>query len=199
MLLMFGVGLHFSLDDLLAVRKVALPGALVQMAVATLLGAGLAQLVGLESGRRAGVRAGAVGGQHGGAAARAREPAASSRPSPAASRSAGWSSKTWRWCWCWCCCRRSPGAAGRCRRRPTPARRVWQTLGLTLLQGRRLRAADAGGRPAGVPVAAVAGGAHRLARAVHALRGGGRRSASPSARRRCSASRSRSAPSSPAW
>jgi CPA2 family monovalent cation:H+ antiporter-2 len=42
MLLMFGVGLHFSLDDLLAVRKVALPGALVQMVVATVLGMGLA-------------------------------------------------------------------------------------------------------------------------------------------------------------
>ncbi|GAA4342066.1 cation:proton antiporter [Variovorax defluvii] len=42
MLLMFGVGLHFSLDDLLAVRKIALPGALVQMAVATMLGGALA-------------------------------------------------------------------------------------------------------------------------------------------------------------
>jgi CPA2 family monovalent cation:H+ antiporter-2 len=42
MLLMFGVGLHFSLDDLLAVRKIALPGALVQIVVATLLGAALA-------------------------------------------------------------------------------------------------------------------------------------------------------------
>ncbi|GKS85943.1 Kef family K(+) transporter [Acidovorax sp. SUPP1855] len=42
MLLMFGVGLHFSLGDLLAVRKIAVPGALVQMAVATLLGMGLA-------------------------------------------------------------------------------------------------------------------------------------------------------------
>ncbi|VWX63740.1 putative monovalent cation:proton antiporter (CPA2 family) [Burkholderiales bacterium 8X] len=42
MLLMFGVGLHFSLDDLLAVRKIALPGALVQMVVATLMGIGLA-------------------------------------------------------------------------------------------------------------------------------------------------------------
>ena len=38
MLLMFGVGLHFSLDDLLAVRRIALPGAVVQMAVATGLG-----------------------------------------------------------------------------------------------------------------------------------------------------------------
>jgi CPA2 family monovalent cation:H+ antiporter-2 len=38
MLLMFGVGLHFSLDDLLAVRRIALPGAIVQIIVATLLG-----------------------------------------------------------------------------------------------------------------------------------------------------------------
>ena len=42
MLLMFGVGLHFSLDDLLAVKKIALPGALVQMTVATLLGMAVA-------------------------------------------------------------------------------------------------------------------------------------------------------------
>ena len=38
MLLMFGVGLHFSLGDLLAVRRIALPGAIVQIVVATLLG-----------------------------------------------------------------------------------------------------------------------------------------------------------------
>jgi CPA2 family monovalent cation:H+ antiporter-2 len=38
MLLMFGVGLHFSLDDLLAVRRIAIPGAIVQIVVATLLG-----------------------------------------------------------------------------------------------------------------------------------------------------------------
>ena len=37
-LLMFGVGLHFSLEDLLAVRRIALPGAIVQIAVATGLG-----------------------------------------------------------------------------------------------------------------------------------------------------------------
>ena len=42
MLLMFGVGLHFSLDDLLSVKKIALPGAVVQIAVATLMGMGLA-------------------------------------------------------------------------------------------------------------------------------------------------------------
>ena len=38
MLLMFGVGLHFSLGDLLAVRKIAVPGAVVQIMVATALG-----------------------------------------------------------------------------------------------------------------------------------------------------------------
>ena len=42
MLLMFGVGLHFSLKDLLAVKRIAIPGAVVQMTLATLLGMGLA-------------------------------------------------------------------------------------------------------------------------------------------------------------
>jgi CPA2 family monovalent cation:H+ antiporter-2 len=50
MLLMFGVGLHFSIADLLAVRKVALPGALVQMLVATALGGGVALLWGWTPG-----------------------------------------------------------------------------------------------------------------------------------------------------
>lgn len=40
-LLMFGVGLHFSLKDLLSVRKIAVPGAIGQMAVASALGMGL--------------------------------------------------------------------------------------------------------------------------------------------------------------
>ncbi len=38
MLLMFGVGLHFSLQDLLAVKRIAVPGAVVQMSLATVLG-----------------------------------------------------------------------------------------------------------------------------------------------------------------
>ncbi|PWB84342.1 MAG: Kef family K(+) transporter [Methylocystaceae bacterium] len=50
MLLMFGVGLHFSLDDLLDVRKIALPGAVLQIAVATALGAGVASLWGWGTG-----------------------------------------------------------------------------------------------------------------------------------------------------
>ncbi|MFC3080119.1 cation:proton antiporter [Phenylobacterium terrae] len=46
-LLMFGVGLHFSPQDLMKVRKLALPGALVQIGAATLLGWGLGRLMGL--------------------------------------------------------------------------------------------------------------------------------------------------------
>ncbi|PZQ45341.1 MAG: potassium transporter Kef, partial [Phenylobacterium zucineum] len=46
-LLMFGVGLHFSPKDLMQVRKVAVPGALVQIAAATGLGWGLGRLMGL--------------------------------------------------------------------------------------------------------------------------------------------------------
>ena len=49
-LLMFGVGLHFSIKDLLAVRGIAIPGAVGQIAIATALGAGLAYLWGWSFG-----------------------------------------------------------------------------------------------------------------------------------------------------
>ncbi len=49
-LLMFGVGLHFSLKDLLSVKAIAIPGALAQMLVATLLGMGVARLSGWPAG-----------------------------------------------------------------------------------------------------------------------------------------------------
>jgi len=49
-LLMFGVGLHFSLKDLLSVRAIAVPGAIVQIAFATALGVGLAWLLGWSLG-----------------------------------------------------------------------------------------------------------------------------------------------------
>jgi CPA2 family monovalent cation:H+ antiporter-2 len=45
-LLMFGVGLHFSAAELFAVRAIAVPGALGQIAIVSLLGAGLAKLLG---------------------------------------------------------------------------------------------------------------------------------------------------------
>ena len=50
MLLMFGVGLHFSLGDLASVRGIALPGAIVQIAVATVLGTATAMLWGWSLG-----------------------------------------------------------------------------------------------------------------------------------------------------
>jgi CPA2 family monovalent cation:H+ antiporter-2 len=45
-LLMFGVGLHFSFKDLLAVARIAVPGAIIQIIVATLMGYGLGHLLG---------------------------------------------------------------------------------------------------------------------------------------------------------
>jgi CPA2 family monovalent cation:H+ antiporter-2 len=50
MLLMFGVGLHFSINDLLEVRALALPGAIIQMLLATALGTGTALLWGWSFG-----------------------------------------------------------------------------------------------------------------------------------------------------
>ncbi|MGH7944848.1 MAG: cation:proton antiporter [Opitutaceae bacterium] len=50
MLLMFGVGLHFSTADLMAVRRIAVPGALLQILIATVLGAGLAHFWGWSIG-----------------------------------------------------------------------------------------------------------------------------------------------------
>src|SRR5688572_22853577 len=49
-LLMFGVGLHFSIKDLISVRHIAVPGALVQMTVVTTLGALLGSMLGYTIG-----------------------------------------------------------------------------------------------------------------------------------------------------
>ncbi len=68
-LLMFGVGLHFSLKDLLSVRSIAVPGALVQIALATALGMGLGWSLGWKLRREPGLWARAFGREHGGAAA----------------------------------------------------------------------------------------------------------------------------------
>ena len=92
-LLMFGTGLHFSLDDLLSVKGIAIPCALAQIALVTLLGSMLAQLIGwpletglvLDSPCRLRARLSSCG--------RCRMNA-SSRPSKDASRSAGSSFKT---------------------------------------------------------------------------------------------------------
>jgi CPA2 family monovalent cation:H+ antiporter-2 len=50
MLLMFGVGLHFSMDTLLAVKGIAIPGAIAQISVATAIGTGLALFWGWSPG-----------------------------------------------------------------------------------------------------------------------------------------------------
>lgn len=47
-LLMFGVGLHFHLHELLAVKNIAIPGAIVQITLATLLGIGLTHWAGMS-------------------------------------------------------------------------------------------------------------------------------------------------------
>lgn len=49
-LLMFGVGLHFSLKDLMSVKNIAIPGAIAQITLATLMGMGLAWLIGWNFG-----------------------------------------------------------------------------------------------------------------------------------------------------
>ena len=57
MLLMFGVGLHFSVRDLMNVKGIAVPGAVLQMFIATLLGGLVAHFVwGLALGGRARAR-----------------------------------------------------------------------------------------------------------------------------------------------
>ena len=64
-LLMFGVGLHFSLDDLLSVRAIAIPGAAVQIVARRRLGLGLALWLRLDRRRGGRIRARALGRQHG--------------------------------------------------------------------------------------------------------------------------------------
>ena len=76
-LLMFGVGLQFHIEELLAVRRVAVPGAIVQSAIATVLGALDRARVRLELVRRHRLRHGAGGGEHGRADSRARRPSRS--------------------------------------------------------------------------------------------------------------------------
>ncbi len=69
MLLMFGVGLHFSMGDLLSVKRIAVPGAIVQIAVATALGLLMAwSWWGWSFGAALVLGPGPVGGQHRGVA-----------------------------------------------------------------------------------------------------------------------------------
>ena len=92
-LLMFGVGLHFTLEDLLSVRAIALPGAIAQIAVATCSAWGSP---GCSAGRWAPASCSALPCRWpvlSCCCARCRS-GASSRPSAAVSPSAGWWSRT---------------------------------------------------------------------------------------------------------
>src|SRR4051794_18090862 len=73
-LLMFGVGIHFSLRDLLAVRSVAIPGAVGPKPGSDRPDDWRRAVVGVDAQRRAGARAGDLGGQHRRAAPRAHGP-----------------------------------------------------------------------------------------------------------------------------
>ena len=95
MLLMFGVGMHFSLRDLLAVTAIAIPGAdRADRRRDCPRRTGRAP-VGLAARRRPAVRPRAVGGQHRGAAARARAARQPAFATTAASPSAGCWWRTW--------------------------------------------------------------------------------------------------------
>ena len=105
-LLMFGVGLHFHFKELLAVRRIAMPGAVGQSLVATAAGLPAWRVAfgwGWSAGHR--LRPGDLGGQHGRADARAGRQQRPAHADRATSPSAGWWSKTCSPCWCWCCCR----------------------------------------------------------------------------------------------
>ena len=103
-LLMFGVGLHFQVKDLLAVRRVAIPGALGQSLVATLLGClagwafGWTWSAGILFGLAVSVASTVV------LFACSRTTTICTRPR-ATSRWVGWSSKTCSRCSCWFCFR----------------------------------------------------------------------------------------------
>ncbi len=88
-LLMFGVGLHFSWRTSLSVRAIAIPGAVAQIGGRDAARHGACAVARLGAGRGARLRACAVGRQHRRAAARACRSGDSWTPSAAASRSAG--------------------------------------------------------------------------------------------------------------
>jgi hypothetical protein len=105
-LLMFGVGLQFHIRELLAVRRVAVPGAIAQSAVATALGRRLGGMIGWSV-RQASSSAGAGGGEHGRPGARSGRQSRRCTRRPGTSPSAGWWWRTCSWSWRWSWCRRS--------------------------------------------------------------------------------------------
>ncbi len=133
MLLMFGVGLHLSMGELLSVRRIALPGAVVQIAVATLLGMGAATFWGWDAGAALVFGFSLVHRRARSSSSGPSRAAGSSIPQTAGSRSAGSSSRTSR--------ASSPSSSSRrwrpssaAARRPAPAAggSLWTAVAITL-------------------------------------------------------------------
>ena len=194
-LLMFGVGLHFTLEDLLSVRAIAIPGAIAQIASATVLGMGLAYVLGWSVG------AGLVFGL-------ALSVASTVVLLRALQERRLVETERGRIAVGWLVVEDFvmilalvllpalagivKGDGGRGLRRAGPAHAHHAR------QGGGLRRRHAGDRQARDSLVAALRGAHRLARAVPPVACWPSRSASPSAPACCSTCRSRSAPSSPA-
>ena len=118
-LLMFGVGMHFSMEDLWAMRAIAVPGALIQIVAAAAMGAGVAALWGWPFG------AGLVFGLALSVAStvvllRALESLkAVHTPDGKVGDRLARGGRFGRWCSRWCCCRRLPGNSAALRRNRT--------------------------------------------------------------------------------
>ncbi len=138
-LLMFGVGLQFHIEELLAVREVAVPGAIAQSMVATMLGALLARTIGWDW------SAGLVFGMALAVASTVvlvrvladNNNLHTSRWSHCGR--AGWSSKTCSRCSRWCSCRR-------CLALPTTDTPLWLAFGIDGAQGFGARGVHGGRR-----------------------------------------------------
>ena len=195
-LLMFGVGLHFSLKDLLSVRAIAVPGALAQGLVATPLGMAVGWSLGWSAGARAHLRRGAVGGEHRGSAEGAPGAAADrDRARPHHRRLADRARHRHG-----AGARAAAGAHGAVPRHGDGARRG-RDRALDHHPARQVRhfhRRHAAGRQEADPGDPALCRPYRQPRAVPPRRAVASRSASPTPRQSCSASRSRSAPSSPA-
>ena len=173
-LLMFGVGLHFSLDDLLAVRAIAVPGAIGQIAVATAARHGPRlrcwagrSARGLVFGLALSVASTVVllralqERRHARHRARPHRRRLADRRGPGDGAGAGAAAGAGRRC-------SAAGAAGAgARRSPACSARA---SAITLGKVGAFVALMLVGRPAGDPLVLHAGRPHRLARAVHAWR-----------------------------
>ena len=161
---MFGVGLHFHFKELLAVRRVAIPGAVGQSLVATLLGC----LVGLGFGW--GWSAGLVFGLAISVAStvvllRVSSTTTTCTRRPATSPSAGSSSRICSLSWCWSCCRSFSRPIHRALQRDPGS-------GLVCREDRPAGGVCCLRRRASLALAARPGGGDALARAFHADRFG---------------------------